>query len=128
MHRVVIVAMSLLLPCAGARAQASRVALSGATIELSQIAMVNPDCSNAGRPVIRVTQQPEYGRLIISNASVFPYFRPINPRSDCNWRRVPGVIIKYVSQRGYTGSDSVRLEAFYPNGQMRNGAFNITVR
>jgi hypothetical protein len=128
MQRAIIVAMSLLLSCAAARAQASRVALSGATIELGQVAMVNPDCTAAGRPVIRITQQPEHGRLILSNASIFPYFRPINPRSDCNWRRVPGVIIKYTSQRGYTGPDSVRLEAFYPNGQARNGAFNITVR
>ena len=128
MHRAIIVAMTLLLSCAGARAQASRVALSGATIELSQIALVNPDCTAAGRPVIRVTQQPEHGRLTISNVSIFPYFRPVNPRSDCNWRRVPGVIIKYTSQRGYTGFDSVRLEAFYPNGQARNGAFNINVR
>ncbi|WP_441242655.1 hypothetical protein [Tardiphaga sp. 768_D3_N2_1] len=129
MYRIAIVAMCLFLSSVAAQAQyGNKVALSGSPIELGQLASVNPDCSDAGRPVVRVTQSPEHGRLIITKASIFPYFRPINPRSDCNWRCVPGVIVKYVSERGYVGSDSVALEAFFPNGTSRRGNFNIMVR
>lgn len=129
MYRGLVVAFGILVFSPAAHAQsASKVALSGAQIVLGQVASVNPDCTEAGRPVVRVTQSPEHGRLIISNASVFPYFRNYNPRSECNWRRVPGIVVKYVSERGYTGSDSAVLEAFFANGTSRSQSFNIMVR
>jgi hypothetical protein len=129
MFRVVIVALSIVLSSVAAQAQyGTRVALSGVAIELAQMSSVNPDCTAAGRPVVRPTQLPEHGRLIIANAAVFPYFREANVRSACNRRRVPGVIVKYVSQRGYTGTDSAGIEVFYPTGVARSTSYNFTVR
>jgi len=129
MLRVVIVAVGVILSSVAAQAQyGARVALSGVPIVLGEYASVNPDCTDAGRPTVRLTQNPEHGRLIISNASIFPFFREANPRSSCNRRRVPGVVVKYVSQRGYTGTDSAGLEIFSSRGTARTASFNIAVR
>ena len=125
--RFLVIALSIFLS-SGANAQISKVAASGAPILLVQVHSTNPDCTTAGRPVVRVTQAPEHGRLSINNTAVFPSFPPSNVRSACNRRRVPGVVVRYVSQRGYTGTDAAAIEVYFPDGQARRGAYFITVR
>lgn len=125
--RFVVIALGMLLST-GAHAQISKIASSGSPIVLLQVYATNPDCSAAGRPVVRPTQSPEHGRMTISNTSVFPNFPQGNVRSVCNRRRVPGVIIRYVSQRGYTGTDAAAFEVYFPSGQARRASFFITVR
>ena len=53
----------------------------------------------------------------IRRVGVFPNFPEQNPRRACNRRRVPGVQVIYVSQRGYVGSDNVVIEVFFPAGR-----------
>ena len=130
MVRIMIVAaLGLLLSGFGAEAQVGRrIAASGVPILLYQANTTNPDCSPMGRPVIRHIQTPQHGRLIVSNTSVFPNFSPSNVRSACNSRRVPGVVVKYVSRRGYAGMDSTAFEVYFPTGIARRAAYNILVR
>jgi len=130
MVRIIIVtALGLLLSGFGAEAQVGRrIAASGVPILLYQANTTNPDCSPMGRPVIRHIQTPQHGRLIVSNASVFPNFSPSNVRSACNSRRVPGVVVKYVSRRGYAGMDGTVFEIYFPTGIARRAAFSILVR
>jgi hypothetical protein len=125
--RFVLVALGLLLSHP-ASAQISKIAASGSPILLLQVYSTNPDCSAAGRPVVRPTQSPEHGRMTITHTSVFPNFPQSNVRSTCNKRRVPGVVIRYVSQRGYTGTDAAAFEVYFPGGQARRASFFITVR
>src|SRR3569833_3981070 len=127
MIRIVFAAArGLLLSGFGAEAQVGRrIAASGVPILLYQANTTNPDCSPMGRPVIRHIQPPQHGRLIVSNTSVFPNFSPSNDRSACISRRVPGVVVKYVSRRGYAGVDSTAFEIYFPTGIARRAAFSI---
>ena len=126
---VVAAAIGLLLSSFGAEAQVGRrIAASGVPILLYQANTTNPDCSSMGRPVIRHIQTPQHGRLIFSNTSVFPNFSPSNVRSACNRRRVAGIVVKYVSQRGYAGMDGTAFEVYFPTGNARRAAFSILVR
>ena len=109
-------------------AQAQRYVASGQTLKLSFFCNVNPDCSAGGIPTVRVTQQPQHGRVRVAQTRDFCYFPPSDPRNVCNTRRVSGAAIRYAAPRNYTGCDSVGVEVIFPSGQMRTGSYNISVR
>jgi hypothetical protein len=124
--RMVWMAVGLLLSTVSAHAQ--KFVASGRPLLLYQAYATNPDCTSAGAVVLRVTQPPEHGRVSIRQSGIFPRFPEANPRSACNRRRVPGIQATYVSQRGYTGSDFVALEALFPAGRGVSVRLPIQVR
>ncbi|MGZ5803151.1 MAG: hypothetical protein ACXWJT_03110 [Xanthobacteraceae bacterium] len=109
-------------------AHAQRYVVNGQTVQLHFFASVNPDCSARGKPTVHITQPPQHGRASVAATRDFTYFPASNVRSACNQRRVSGVAVKYTSQRGYVGSDSVGAQVIYPSGGYRRGTFNIAVR
>jgi hypothetical protein len=109
-------------------AQAQRYVASGQTLKLTFFCNINPDCSAAGAPTIRITKPPEHGRVSVTHTRDFCQFPPSNPRNVCNTRRVAGVAARYIAPRNYTGYDSVGVEVFFPSGQLRTGTYNISVR
>lgn len=98
---------------------------AGASTKIGFIAFINPDCTNIGYATARVTQPPAHGSLEIGHADDFGYWQPQNPRSECNKRRVPGVIIHYKAQPGFVGVDGLTYEIFGPGPGMRR--FNLTI-
>ena len=112
--RIAIVFIALLLSVVSAQA---KVTVSGKPMIVYRAWATNPDCTSAGKVEIRVTEGPEHGRLSLRRGGVFPNFAQSNVRSACNRRRVPGVEVIYVSQRGYVGPDNVVIEVFYPGGR-----------
>jgi hypothetical protein len=125
-YRLAIAAACAVVTSGAAHAQ--RYVPSGQSVKLTFVAAVNPDCSPAGMPTVRVTQGPQHGRVNLVRGRDFVYFQPSNIRSVCNQRRVSGIGIHYQSQRGYTGYDAVGLEVFFPTGTYRRGTFNVVVR
>jgi hypothetical protein len=123
--RIVLVVFGLLLSMASA--QAEKVVVSGKPLILYYAYATNPDCSSQGTVVMRIAQAPEHGRVSIRQTGVFPAYPESNPKSVCNRRRVRGVQATYVSQRGYTGPDSVVLEVFFPAGSGRRVTLPIRV-
>lgn len=123
--RILLAIGSLLLMTFSA--QAAYVA-AGKTVKLYFAASVNPDCSNAGQPTVRVTKSPEHGKVALLQTHDFTFFQESNVRSACNRRRVSGVAVRYTAQRGYVGYDSVGIEIFYTSGRRRSGTFNINVQ
>jgi hypothetical protein len=89
---------------------------------------LNPDCSSIGEITIRVTSSPQHGQVSTVRAQDFPTFVNENPRSICNRRRVAGISLRYVSQRGFIGTDSFTVETFYPGGTLRQNEYTIDVR
>lgn len=126
--RILLGTLVIWLASAVSTMAATKYALSGVPITLFQASSTNPDCSANGIPTIRVTQDPQHGRITITRGGVFAYFSPSNARSACNKRRVPGVIARYVSQRGYTGTDTAAIEVFFPSGQAGRTSYFISVR
>lgn len=105
-----------------------RHVLSGKPLRIWTVYNINPDCTLAGNVQHRVTRPPRHGRIFVSSRSVFPQYPSWNDRSACNRRRVPGVELSYVSQRGYTGPDSVFIEFIHPGGQLNTLSLSINVR
>jgi hypothetical protein len=126
--RVAIALACLVLSIAAARAQEVRTGLAGQPIRLNFASTVNPDCSSAGATTVRVTQPPQHGRLDIAKAMDFPSFARKTVRTHCNKRRVAGTLIRYVSQRGFVGTDSAAVEIFFANGVHATRSYRINVR
>jgi hypothetical protein len=127
--RIAIVLAGLLLSTAAAQAQyMSRAAASGTPIKLLFANSTNPDCTTLGRPTVRLIRAPQHGRVHITPARDFPTFSPANIRSACNARRVPGMLVRYVSQRGYVGMDYLSVEVIFATGTLQQRHYSINVR
>ena len=111
-----------------AAAQATYNVVAGHQVRVIWAYALNPDCSSYGQIVVRITQPPQHGRVIIKNARGFPNFASSNTYSVCNTRRVAGVEAWYRAAMGYTGPDSVGFEAIYPTGSYRQTTSNVQVR
>ncbi|ABQ33026.1 MULTISPECIES: hypothetical protein [Bradyrhizobium] len=123
--RILLVVVGLLLSAVAAHAE--RVIPSGKQLILFNATSVNPDCSALGNVEVRVAQGPEHGKVSIRRTRVFPNYAAVNLRSACNARRVAGVLVTYVSQRGYVGDDLVVIEVFFPNGRAQRTTIAIRV-
>ena len=123
--RILLVVVGLLLSAVAAHAE--RVIPSGKQLILFNATSVNPDCSALGNVEVRVAQGPEHGKVSIRRTRVFPNYAAVNLRSACNARRVAGVLVTYVSQRGYVGDDLVVIEVFFPNDRAQRTTIAIRV-
>jgi len=126
--RSAIIAACLLIPASAHAQTLSLTAISGRALKLNFSNATNPDCSNVGEVVVRLTKEPEHGRVTISKASDFPSFQKKNERHACNKKRVTGTKTTYVSERGYTGSDAAAIEIIFPTGATARRHYRIDVR
>jgi hypothetical protein len=125
--RVIALCSALLLSMTTG-AHAALYVVSGKPLRIYFAYSVNPDCTPTGEITARVTQSPQHGQAYIARAQEFPNFPAVNVRSACNRRRVSGVLIRYISERGFVGADYIGLELIYPGGLLRRGTFTIDVR
>ncbi|MEJ0077519.1 MAG: hypothetical protein WDO17_19190 [Alphaproteobacteria bacterium] len=126
--RVAILAAWLLIPSIAQAQHQTKTALSGKPLKLNFSNTTNPDCSSVGETLVRLTQAPQHGKITISKASDFPSFPKGNARRDCNKKRVAGTQTVYVSEPGYTGTDSAAIEIIFPTGGTARRSFAITVK
>ena len=129
--RLVVIVAALAFSTAVAEAQyysRSKIAASGKQIKLNFFNSTNPDCSSSGDPTVRIAQEPQHGRILVSAGRDFPSFSQNNVRSACNTRRVAGRAVNYVSERGYVGSDSALVEVFFTSGHAYRMYYTIQVR
>lgn len=89
---------------------------------------INPDCTQSDRTVVRIIAPPEHGTASFQNGEMYTSFPRENPRSACNDKRVPGAMVKYKSEEGYTGGDTFRALIIYPDGSATEATYNIVVR
>lgn len=68
-----------------------------------------PDCSSAGKPVVRVLEQPQHGTLAIENGQAFTDFPQDDQRATCNARQSDGTLVFYQPSADYRGADSITL-------------------
>jgi len=119
--------VGLLVTASTVQAQ-SLTAIAGHPVKLYTGYSTNPDCTSEGDLQVRVTQAPQHGRITVKTAGVFPNFPASNVRSACNRRRVPGVLVHYVSERGYSGFDQLGFQVIFPNGASRTFSGSVTVQ
>ena len=115
---------------AGAHAQTysngSKTMVAGGTLLLGHYANVNPDCSSRGPVEVRVISGPTSGAVRVTPGSGYGYFS--GDYEHCNANKVFGTNVMYTPQRGFIGSDSVQLDAIFPNGRERIETFTIIVK
>ena len=122
-------ALGLLVAWSGAASAQSAInVVAGHQVQVRWAYSLNPDCSSAGQIVVRITQPPQHGRVVIRNGRGFPNFPSSSNFSTCNTRRVAGIAAYYQPESGYVGFDSVGFETIYPNGSYRQDTKNIQVR
>jgi hypothetical protein len=94
---------------------------------LEFITSLNPDCTSEGDVNVRVTTQPEHGKVEITSTSGFPSYSKESNRYKCTQHRVKGVLVNYKAEK-YVGDDAFDLLILYPGGYAREVHYNMNVR
>jgi hypothetical protein len=109
------------------RLQFGRTVPSGANQRIEFIYALNPDCTASGDINVRVTKQPEHGKVEIASTAHFPAFSKESNRYKCNQHKVKGVLVNYKAEK-YVGEDAFDLLILYPGGFAREVHYDIGVR
>jgi hypothetical protein len=113
------------LPAKGGVVEATAGA-NGST--LGPFSSLNADCSLKATATVKVLQAPSNGRLRVYQGRGEPAFAADSGFTQCNGRRVPGAMVGYTPQRGYSGEDSFKLEIVFVNGERRPLAVRLDNR
>jgi hypothetical protein len=100
---------------------------SGKTWGIGYYYDITPQCANAGYPTVKVTKNPDHGKIDIENVERHPTFAPSNIRSPCNALKLPATGIAYTSEPGFTGRDTVTLDVVTVDGQFYHHDYVINV-
>jgi hypothetical protein len=129
MHRWIAAVSALALSCAPAFAiEVNRAVPVGGALKGIYYLAINPDCSIVDYPTVRIVSPPSSGVASVTRGKAFPSFPPFNPRSACNRRRVPAMLLRYQPERGFIGNDSFSVDVIYPAGAEQSITYNITVK
>ncbi|MBY2934690.1 hypothetical protein [Rhizobium leguminosarum] len=124
---------SALLLIAGGHAQAQEIkkvntsatVISGSRTIIYQSSFVNPDCSLAAVPRLKILDGGKHGEIQIVHEKVFPIFKRSNPRFKRNGRQVEGAVVYYTPGAKFTGSDKIKLRE---SSESEAGVWEITAR
>jgi hypothetical protein len=107
--------------------QFARTVPSGTNQRIEFVTALNPDCTASGDINVRVTKQPEHGKVEIASTAHFPVFSKESNRYKCNQHKVKGVLVNYKAEK-YVGEDAFDLLIIYPGGFAREVHYDIGVR
>jgi hypothetical protein len=110
------------------RNEFTRHVASGRSVVLNFVHSINPDCSSAGDPDVRLVKAPEHGVVAIVSGEGFANYAKDNVRAKCNGKRVHGVNVSYKSSPGYTGTDAFELLSMSPTGFAWEIVYRVDVR
>ena len=107
--------------------QVTRIVPSGANQRIEFITALNPDCTSSGDVNVRVTTQPEHGKVEITSTSHFPSYAKESNRYKCTQHKVKGLLVNYKPEK-YVGEDAFDILVMYPGGFAREVHYAISVR
>jgi hypothetical protein len=120
--------VAAIAPAAPAVVDLRRTVAADQKLRLDFLYSINPDCTSIGFTTVRVLEQPKHGKIAIENDAGLTNFQASNPRAECNKRRSDGVAVIYEPEPGYTGTDSISLDAISPSGVLSKRHYAIDVR
>ena len=88
-------------------------------LRLGFFSSLNPDCSSLGFDSVRIIEEARHGTVAIDHGESFSNYAQDNSRFECNKHPTEGTIVSYEPNAGFTGADSITIEAISPSG----GAF-----
>ncbi len=111
-----------------ALADATKFVPTGSNQQIDFFASVNPDCSPAGLPVVRLIEGPYRGVITTDKGRDFLPFPASNVRHTCNRKRLAGTKLFYKSAPHMIGADHVKLLILSGSGAGREADYDIQVR
>lgn len=120
-------ASSVLIAPALAQQTTRLVAVAGKPLKIAHFMSVDPACGTIARPVVRIIDAPNVGRIEIKSGSDFPSFPPTNQRSKCNSKRNPSTQVWYTS-RTSGATDTLQVQGIHDDGHVMNRRFTIETR
>jgi len=75
---------------------------------------LQPDCSSAGKLVVRILELPQHGTLSIGYGRAFTDFPQNDQRAACNAHQSDGTLVFYQPSADYRGADSITLSVALP--------------
>jgi hypothetical protein len=105
----------------------TRVATAGQILRLASLMSLNFDCSSMGFATVRVVEQPQHGKITVDHGKGYSNFRQGDLRYECNKRQTDSVDIAYESDSGFTGTDSVTVDAVYASGWAAKWHYSIKI-
>ena len=106
----------------------SKVALSGKAQVVQSYMSLNADCSSSGKSVVRIVEAPTHGNITIADDVAYPWFEKENQRYVCNTKQVPATNVTYQSDPGFIGTDTMKLDVFFPNATFRTDVISVSVK
>ena len=77
---------------------------SGKTTRVGVYGTINKECTSGPLPIIRVTEPPQHGRLVVIRAKV-----RISGGGGCPVTELPGLIARYQSRPDFSGADKFTI-------------------
>ena len=105
----------------------SKTVLANTKTTLTHMFDLNPDCSVRETPSVHITEQPTHGTLVVAAINDYPSFAAINPRAECNKKKVAGQQIEYTPEKDFKGTDTLAYEVFATTGLVGTYKMTLTV-
>jgi hypothetical protein len=105
-----------------------RYAIGGKKSAFGYYYALKLDCTPIGWQEVTLTKSPENGEAKLVEATTIINYNAPNPRVKCNGKSTKATVLQYTPNKGYTGSDSIEVEAINDVGQRNTYTYNITVK
>ena len=105
-----------------------RTVISNTETIIGEFYELNADCTPAGDIKITLTKPPKNGQALPEDAVLVTNFASDNQRYACNRRKSQGVVLKYTSKEGYTGSELFDISVIYPRGTEKKFHYVVKVK
>ncbi len=118
-------------PAPGEGSQALELTRAAAAEQKSRLDFLydlQPDCSSAGKLVVRVLEQPQHGTLSVENGQALTDFPQDDQRAACNAHQSDGTLVFYQPSADYHGADSIILSVTSPVAGDRQRHYAIEVK
>lgn len=94
--------------------------------QLQFYASVNPDCSDRGGDDIRIMTPPQHGSATVERGPGFTSFAPNSIYARCMIMQHVGERVVYRRDPGFTGTDELTYEVYFPTGHSNIVHYKIT--
>ena len=101
---------------------------SGGVLKVEFDYSINAEClATVEQGAIRVITEPAHGKLSVAKTDDFPEIKRGDPRWQCNKKRVPGILVVYRPDAGFTGEDFFKYDHYTADGRLHHMKAVITV-
>ncbi len=102
--------------------------VSGKLSQTGFFTAIYQDCSSRGDIESRIIKKPEHGTVEITPGTGHTNYGQNTQYFHCNEKALPGELVMYKSEDGYTGKDNFTVEFIGPSGGDFTWKYAVTVK